>query len=90
MMEETKQPGWHPAIRNLIEHQRQLDADGIEVGVSRQAVDEAIEITTDLLEALDHLITLFCDLAPLGENTEREVAVVNARAAIAKAQGDAQ
>lgn len=32
----------HPALTNLREHQRQLDADGIEVGVSRQALDEAL------------------------------------------------
>lgn len=30
------------AIENLREHQRQLDADGCEVAVSRQAVDETL------------------------------------------------
>lgn len=32
----------HPAIQNLREHQQQLDADGIMVGVSRQAVAETL------------------------------------------------
>lgn len=31
-----------PAIDNLTECQRQLDADGCEVGVSRQALDEVL------------------------------------------------
>ena len=30
------------AIKNLTEHQKQLDADGCMVGVSRQALDELI------------------------------------------------
>lgn len=30
------------ALENLKAHQRQLDADGVEVGVSRQALDEVI------------------------------------------------
>jgi hypothetical protein len=32
----------HPAVENLRTCQRQLDADGVEVGVSRQAVDETL------------------------------------------------
>lgn len=31
------------AIDNLMHHQRQLDADGIEVGVSRQALCEVLD-----------------------------------------------
>lgn len=31
------------AIDNLLHHQRQLDADGIEVGVSRQALCEVLD-----------------------------------------------
>lgn len=31
------------AIDNLLHHQRQLDADGIEVGVSRQALTEVLD-----------------------------------------------
>ena len=31
------------AINQLREHQQQLDADGIMVGVSRQALDEVLE-----------------------------------------------
>lgn len=33
----------HPAIANLRTNQRQLDMDGCEVGVSRQAVEESLE-----------------------------------------------
>lgn len=32
----------NPAIENLKTNQRQLDADGCEVGVSRQALDETL------------------------------------------------
>lgn len=32
----------HPAVANLRTNQRQLDVDGCEVGVSRQAVEETI------------------------------------------------
>ncbi len=39
------------AIENLRENQRQLDADGCEVGVSRQAVDET-------LTALDYAVAM--------------------------------
>jgi len=31
-----------PAEQNLRSHQRQLDADGVMVGVSRQAIDETL------------------------------------------------
>lgn len=33
----------NPAYENLRSYQRQLDADGCEVGVSRQALDEILE-----------------------------------------------
>ena len=42
-----------PAIQNLIDHQRQLDMDGCEVGVSRQALDEALAHIRTLERALD-------------------------------------
>lgn len=32
-----------PAVENLRQHQRQLDMDGIFVGVSRQALDEVLD-----------------------------------------------
>ena len=41
-----------PAIQNLTDHQRQLDMDGIFVGVSRQALDEVLTELPRLLEAL--------------------------------------
>ena len=49
-----------------------------------------IAAAPELLAALEHITELFVDCAPLGELTEREVAVVNARAAIAKATGAGQ
>lgn len=39
-----------PAM-NLREHQTQLDADGVMVGVSRQALDETLELLDSLLSA---------------------------------------
>lgn len=44
------------AIENLRECQRQLDADGCEVGVSRQAVDET-------LTALDYAVAMLRAIA---------------------------
>lgn len=46
----------HPAIQNLINCQRQLDADGCEVGVSRQALDETLGIVADLRDVLSQLV----------------------------------
>lgn len=37
----------HPAIEQLTNHQRQLDQDGIMVGVSRQALEEVLEWLKD-------------------------------------------
>jgi hypothetical protein len=37
-----------PAFDNLKTHQRQLDADGCEVGVSRQALDEVLALVERL------------------------------------------
>lgn len=41
-----------PAIENLKTCQRQLDMDGCEVGVSRQALDETLDVLSALYEAL--------------------------------------
>lgn len=38
----------HPAVANLRSNQRQLDRDGCEVGVSRQALDEALAHIADM------------------------------------------
>jgi hypothetical protein len=38
----------NPAIEALTNNQRQLDADGCEVGVSRQALDETLAAVIDL------------------------------------------
>ena len=45
-------PMMSAAAENLKSHQRQLDADGTEVGVSRQALDEALSEYAELLGAL--------------------------------------
>jgi hypothetical protein len=45
------------AFRNLVDHQRQLDADGIEVGVSRQALDEVLDSFRHLIWRRDDLLT---------------------------------
>lgn len=36
-------PQMSPAAQNLRDQQRQLDIDGVEVGVSRQAIEEVLE-----------------------------------------------
>lgn len=43
----------HQAIENLKTNQRQLDADGCEVGVSRQALNETLEIVAVMFAALE-------------------------------------
>lgn len=43
----------HPAIENLKSNQRQLDRDGCEVGVSRQALDEALTLHDNLTHACE-------------------------------------
>ena len=42
----------HPAAQNLRDCQRQLDMDGCEVAVSRQALDETLALADELLTAL--------------------------------------
>lgn len=58
-------PGCHPAIVALSTNQRQLDADGCEVGVSRQALDETLALLDALFGAANAL-SRECghDLAP--------------------------
>jgi hypothetical protein len=46
----------HHAVANLRTNQRQLDADGCEVGVSRQALDETLSLVDVLMAALICLI----------------------------------
>jgi ABC-type nitrate/sulfonate/bicarbonate transport system substrate-binding protein len=74
--------GEHPAIENLANSQRQLDADGCEVAVSRQAVEETLEITRELLAALHRVWDDIDD-----ETMPATVEII--RAAIAKAEGRA-
>ncbi len=49
------------AIKNLRECQKQLDADGTMVGVSRQALDETLASHADLLEALKEALPFVQD-----------------------------
>ena len=46
------------AEKNLRENQRQLDADGVMVGVSRQAVHEVLAETDRLRAALEYALPL--------------------------------
>lgn len=52
------------AIRNLREHQRQLDDAGVEVAVSRQALDETLAAFKTVLQAVDDRAAVMFD----GEN----------------------
>lgn len=56
---EITQSRCNLAAKNLEDHQRQLDADGVEVGVSRQAVDETLAQLTRLEDAAAELARLF-------------------------------
>lgn len=96
-MSEQGQEQLHPAIINLRDYQRQLDMDGCEVGVSRQAVDETLTVTTDLLAALQTIAdeSIF-NQQRFAEDTDTDYflrcfAAVKkqARAAIARALGEA-
>lgn len=91
-MTDAVRPSAHPAIENLRACRRQLDMDGCEVGVSRQALDEALAITAELLEALmeayGSLVDYVHAVGPAGDDDARVMS--NARAAIAKAVGTAE
>lgn len=47
------------AIENLRTCQKQLDADGCMVGVSRQALDETIALTEQLAGALNFILAFY-------------------------------
>lgn len=86
--QEAHTPGpMHPAIQNLMDCQRQLDMDGCEVGVSRQALDETFGIIADLLEALKDTVASLEQTLTWREGWEcsEEMLLGDARAAIAKA-----
>lgn len=85
------------ASENLKSNQRQLDMDGCEVGVSRQAVEETLAEYTALLAALSaacgFLMNAKIDLET-GAPKRTAIRTIDGglnlvRAAIAKANGDA-
>lgn len=80
------------------EHQRQLDMDGVFVGVSRQALDETLAAHDDMLAAL---VEILGPLNVCSDNPHVDDHIVlpvdmtmgelrKARAAIAKARGSSQ
>lgn len=78
----------HPAIENLRTCQRQLDMDGCEVGVSRQALEET-------LAELDRLTADLATHAALLESLQNRFAqatqqVVDAEAQLAACKADAE
>jgi hypothetical protein len=80
----------HPAILNLRDCQRQLDFDGVDVGVSRQALDETMGIIGELIEALrelDRWVTEDSDCRTQAQRQAGRKALIAARAALAKASG---
>lgn len=80
----------HPAITNLLENQQQLDADGCMVGVSRQALEETLDVMGDLLGALIQLefwVTNDSDCRTAAQRQSGRLALINARGAIARAKG---
>ena len=80
--------GHHPRIVALRDNQRQLDADGCEVGVSRQALDETLASYEELL-AFARLIANF---TPPGRDTQDDAETLeslirSATRLLAKAEG---
>ena len=59
----------HPAVEHLRHHRRQLDADGIQVGVSRQALDETLARLAALETRNDDLRQFAEDAAKATLNT---------------------
>lgn len=53
-----------------------------------EEVAKFVASAPDLYEALEHITDLFRSLKPLGEDTEKEMAVTNALAALARARGE--
>lgn len=49
----------HAAVANLRACQRQLDMDGCEVGVSRQALEETLALTDRLTGALNFIMAFY-------------------------------
>lgn len=47
------------AIKNLETNQRQLDADGCMVGVSRQALDETLTLVKEMAGALNFILAFY-------------------------------
>ena len=82
----------HPAVVNLRTNQRQMDADGVTVSVSRQAVEETLALTEALFEAAAELegwisralVSSYTDRKPMPENLE--AALTKIRAAILQAR----
>lgn len=79
----------HPAIENLTENQKQLDADGVMVGVSRQALEETLAVMgkmyAALKEAEDGLASCYqvCDYPANGRSSQDD-ALRSVRSAIAE------
>lgn len=79
---------YHPAINALCGGQRQLDGDGVEVAVSRQALDETLAILQGLLDAAYFSSSVHRSQG-LYDMSER-MAVEKLEAAIAHAEGRAE
>lgn len=71
----------HRGTRKSADAKRSMEA----FALLREELKHERALRADLLAALNHLAELFADLRPLGDDTEREVALLNAHAAIAKA-----
>jgi hypothetical protein len=50
----------------------------------KERADRADALLRAVEDGLEHITELFCDLKPLGDDTEREMAVVTARALLAR------
>jgi hypothetical protein len=67
----------NPAIENLKTNQKQLDADGCMVGVSRQALDETLALMDDLARLSRRLVEHIRDEGPAAKEWEAISAVTD-------------
>lgn len=71
------------AIKNLKEHQQQIDADGCMVGVSRQALDETLTLVEEMAGALNFILAFYEPGQTHLDTNAWKIAEASGRAALA-------
>ena len=89
--EHERALGWltnYPAAVALATHQRQLDADGTMVGVSRQAIDETLKLASERVGALNFILAFYEPGQRYLDTEAWKCAEAGARRVMAKAKGE--